>query len=83
MTFEELKAEADRQGYKLIKKSQYIRLERCPQCGKYPRLWCGQRGIYYSCHQYNSEPCKSERAAKLAWNRMANQEKGEHDEPAV
>lgn len=74
MTFEELKAEADRQGYKLIKKSQYIKLERCPRCGKYPQQWCGKSGIFYSCHQYKSEPCQSERTAKLAWNRMVSYE---------
>lgn len=68
MTYDELKAEADRQGYKLIRKTPYIRLSRCPQCGKFPKLWCGKDGWFYSCHQFITEPCKPEKQAKLRWN---------------
>lgn len=34
MTFEELKNEANRQGYNLVKKKKYIRLLHCPVCGR-------------------------------------------------
>lgn len=33
MTFDELKKEADIQGYRLVKKLNYIKLRPCPQCG--------------------------------------------------
>lgn len=33
MTFDELKKEADAQGYKLVKKQQHTKLLSCPQCG--------------------------------------------------
>ena len=39
MTFEELKAEAKRQGYNLIKMSKYPTIVKCPVCNKKPERW--------------------------------------------
>lgn len=43
MTLEELKAEAKRQGYKLIKATR-PRFERC-LCGHNVHQWCSRRGM--------------------------------------
>ena len=49
MTFEELKAEADRQGYNLVKKYQPMpKLLKCPICGRKPKINYGYY-IYASC----------------------------------
>lgn len=72
MTFEELKAEADRQGYNLVKKQKYISLKPCPVCGKKPSEWFN-RGL----HTYKCECDKhyqwfaTNRAARIAWNDCA------------
>lgn len=39
MNFEELKAEAKKQGYNLIKASKYPTRLKCPNCNKKPVLW--------------------------------------------
>ena len=45
MTLEELKAEANKLGYDLIKKKPYIPIKPCPVCGKKSTsVWHGQRG---------------------------------------
>lgn len=45
MTLEELKAEANKLGYGLIKKKPYIPIKPCPVCGKKSTsVWYGQRG---------------------------------------
>ena len=49
MTFEELKAEADRQGYNLVKKYQPMpKLLKCPLCGRKPKVNYGHY-IYVAC----------------------------------
>lgn len=72
MTFEELKAEAEKQEYRLIKKQPYIKLLPCT-CGAkrigsytyYQGSWfcecpkCGNR----------SDVCSSKVQAKLNWNK--------------
>lgn len=46
MTLEELKAEANKLGYSLIKKKPYIPIKPCPVCDKKcTSVWYGQRGI--------------------------------------
>lgn len=46
MTFEELKDEADRQGYNLVKKYQPMpKLRRCPICSSLPRVNYGD--VFY------------------------------------
>ena len=79
MTFEELKAEADRQGYRLIKKQNYISLNRCPLCGKKPKLWHSGslRKKMYICEcawSKNTDWCSSEREARDAWNKLTEEE---------
>lgn len=45
MTLEELKAEASKLGYSLIKKKPYIPIKPCPVCGKKcTNLWYGVGG---------------------------------------
>lgn len=69
MTFEELKAEADRQGYNLIKRHKYIKLLPCKECGRKPKQWSGYGGIFYKCDCGNeSEQHKRETQAKRLWN---------------
>ena len=50
MTFEELKAEAKRQGYNLIKiPPKMPKLKRCPICGYFPRVRYEGDLVYVSC----------------------------------
>lgn len=50
MTFEELKAEAKRQGYNLIKKKESVKLLPCACGNKRPSLWyTGGGHCYYQC----------------------------------
>ena len=73
MTLEELKVEADKLGYGLIKKPERIKFLPCV-CG------CNLRHHYYSYYGSQHFKCKrcglespsgnSEREARLNWNKM-------------
>lgn len=71
MTFEELKVEAEAQGYKLIKKQEPVRFLPCI-CGNNRRtLWYGSDGkVGYDCNKcgFEGNPGKSQREAKIGWN---------------
>lgn len=71
MTFEELKAEAARQGYKIV-----FTLEKCPLCGKTPQKWYvehggrdGKRLYIYQCCRYRAE-ATGMRQAQAEWNSL-------------
>lgn len=74
MTFEELKAEAKKHGYKLTKEYPYVRLLPCvcghKRIGSY--MIYGKSKTPYSrkCYQcgFASEPAKTKHEAKLKWN---------------
>ena len=82
MTYEELKTEAEKLGYKLIKKQEYIRFLPCtcgcnvrhhhtiPPRDGHPRLY------FYKCSGCFKEgpKAKTERDAKIAWNKMIEEE---------
>ena len=70
MTYDELKAEAKRQGYKLIKQTPYIRFESCVCGRKYPVLWFGHDSNFYKCPNCNKTApgAQTEREARLNWN---------------
>lgn len=86
MTFEELKAEAKRQGYNLIKKQPYISMTKCDNCGKKPHVWFYARtyddrthefsGFFLKCPECekSTEVFKTEREAREAWNAMQEAE---------
>ena len=75
MTYEELKAEASRQGYSLIRKEKYVHLLKCPQCGKKPSLWNTPNGFIYRCDcGVEGERCKTLKMAKLSWNKGCGNE---------
>lgn len=72
MTFEELKAEANRQGYNLIKKQKYISLTKCPMCGEKPEQWCWKGLLSYKCRcDKHNGWFSTDRAARIAWNDWA------------
>ena len=50
MTYEELKAESKRQGYNLVKKIKYEKMQKCV-CGKYPyqEISINPKGKYFRC----------------------------------
>lgn len=80
MTVEELKAEAKRQGYKLIK-SENLRFERC-LCGHNVHQWCSRNGnqqMVYCKHCGLESPWVTGGSAKVieAWNRMILERKKE------
>jgi hypothetical protein len=65
MTFEELKAEADKQGYNLVKKYQPMpKLKICPICGRIPKVRYSNSTIYVSCpsHKCLDGPVVNRRA---------------------
>lgn len=72
MTYEELKTEAEKHGFRLIRKEKYISLKKCPKCGIKPSLWVGADGYTYRCDicGLSSERQKTEKKAKLSWNEV-------------
>ena len=76
MTLDELKVEAEKLGYTLIKKSESVKMLPCT-CGCKRRTeWFGKGQIFYSCNGCGkkSPPAKTERGAKRAWNEMIEKE---------
>lgn len=74
MELEELKAEAERLGYTLTKKREYIRLKPCV-CGHDRRERWTLCGTGFTGYRYVCKKCgfeggdgSSERAARIAWN---------------
>lgn len=74
MELEELKAEAEKLGYTIVKKREYIRLKPCV-CGHNRRSRWVVCGTGFSGYQYACNKCgfkggtgSSERAARIAWN---------------
>ena len=73
MTVEELKVEAAKLGYKIIKKQEYIKFKPCI-CG------CNKRGLWYrsgGTRLYKCNNCgleapegSNDKEAKLNWNKM-------------
>ena len=82
MTLEELKEEAKRQGYNLIKKQTHIALKKCDRCRVKPHLmfyarsfddtYCEFSGFLIQCPkcEKRTEVFKTERQAREAWNIM-------------
>jgi transcription elongation factor Elf1 len=85
MTFEELKAEADRQGYRLVKREPYVKTYRCPKCGNDPvprRGWVfgldGREDKWvYFCYTCNirGEAARTKQLALINWNEQCGKEK--------
>ena len=75
MTIEELKKEADKLGYRLCKKTKYIKFLPC-RCGKkYPEVWFTYNGVFYQCPKCGarSKVGKTEREARINWNKGEQQ----------
>lgn len=81
MTFNELKVEADKLGYRLTKKQTYIKLLPCT-CGcKKAKEWYDAGFLvrdkyFYACPrcEKKSTPAKTIKAARIAWNEMITNE---------
>ena len=71
MIYEELKEEASKLGYRLIKKQKYISLAKCKTCGKKPVEWYMTKGMAYECDCGKRAECASKRVARMEWNRLA------------
>lgn len=75
MTYEELKAEANKMGYNLIKKKEYIPHKRC-KCGSRGSMWhdCSSEITTHSIVCKNcsirTNSHKSEADAWREWNKM-------------
>ena len=88
MTYEELKAEAKAQGYKLIKITPKIRFENCPFCGATRRLvhpWFNTTSgtIRFQCSRCgfaSNDWAKTEKNAKILWNKSVNVYKEAHND---
>ena len=71
MTFEELKAEAKKQGYNLVKIPERITLLPCPICGsKRTEQWFDHFGTFRKCQSCNfrGDNANTDRKAKKKWN---------------
>lgn len=71
MTVEELKAEAAKLGYNIVKRKEYIKLSRC-KCGHWPTLWVNTcSGWFYCCEKCDIQGGYGEHPndAKREWNR--------------
>lgn len=82
MTLEELKIEAKRQGYKLIKDNPLPKIGRC-ECGRRPRQWwtSEQRSFYKCDHCGKQSDAKVKRRDIIeAWNTIANKNGKEETE---
>ena len=79
MTVEELKKEANKLGYKIIKKDPYVLLSKCPICGHKPERWHGKDfGYFYRCVSdihvsITSEPSLTYNQAKKNWNKLVEE----------
>lgn len=73
MTLEELKAEAKKMGYKLVKDSPYERWNACT-CGHNRRtLWTTPNGYRYVCNKCGrSVEGRTQREAKKNWNKKGD-----------
>lgn len=83
MTLDELKAEVDKLGYKLIKKSVRIKMLPCI-CGCDKRTeWfdSSKRQTFYSCDGCGKKSplAKTVNAAKQAWNEMIEKEMNKNE----
>lgn len=82
MTIEELKAEADKLGYRLAKKQEYVRLAPCV-CGYSSRTrWWTSDGSLYECNHCGraSSVGSTEAEAKTNWNKMVEEAENERKE---
>ena len=71
MKLEELRVEAEKHGYVLTKKREYIRLKPCIcGCNKRIKWSVGGYGYRYQCNQcgFKGDIGSTERAARIAWN---------------
>jgi len=71
MTIEELKAEANKLGYSLVKKPERVPHSKCV-CGRRPSVWSG-RGTFYICCEKcgrQSERYINEKNAWKNWNEV-------------
>lgn len=74
MTIEELKAEADKLGYRILKKEKYINLSPC-SCGrKKPEKWHDaiEGNKFYQCRNCGRKApgANTDKQAKKNWNKM-------------
>lgn len=73
MTFNELRAEASKLGYKLVKPQKYVKIEPCPVCGKKrTEVWYAVGGNRFRgcCYcGFKANYGKTERESRLSWNK--------------
>ena len=83
MTLDELKVEAKKQGYRLVKIPERITLLSCPVCGsKKTSQWYGYFGRFYRCDNCNfaGSSAKTIREARKKWNDAVAKYKEENNE---
>lgn len=74
MDLGDLKIEADKLGYRLVKKTEYVQFRPCI-CGAkaYNReKWQSTDGIFFECNKcgLRSKPAKNETEARKNWNKL-------------
>lgn len=71
LPFESLKAEAKRQGYRLVKIQKYVPHIKC-ECGQKPSSWSTHGGYFIQCEDCHKKTFthKKERDAWIDWNEL-------------
>ena len=85
MTLEELKTEANKLGYSLIKKKPYIHIKPCPVCGKKgTNVWYGTegKGTMRQCSScdFEGDWTNEKISTNEAWNNAVERYLKEHKE---
>lgn len=85
MTLEELRAEANKLGYSLIKKKPYIPIKPCPICGKKcTSVWygTGDKGTIRQCSScdFEGDWTNEKISVNEAWNNAVERYMEEHEE---
>ena len=57
--------------------SSYVKLAKCPKCGRKPRCMFSNSGMFINCCDRSTPRFKKERDARIAWNLIVEEAKSE------
>ena len=68
----DLKIEADKLGYRLVRKTEYVHFMPCLCGASNRRRWSSPDGIFFECNScgLRSKPAKNETDARKNWNNL-------------
>ena len=57
--------------------NSYVKLAKCPKCGRKPRRMFGNSGMFINCCDRSTPRFNKERDARIAWNRIVEESNNE------